>query len=314
MLFRSLLSRVYTYVDHPTTSSRVGSAIEANFEHAFSAIQADASIGGYWPLDVGIRTPTGSYLATSWLDVSFLVEDCILLGGRRVTLTFEYSGVFINQAALDSYGFSSNAIALFQDWKLLAPKLAQADINYLSANSATTPGSSHHQSEDVQVLQKSGTNYVFVPYHVMGQTNGLDAPWTIEQEKGSVTRKQSITNGTTLVLKNPKAAQALTFVIRNSHASQSLTNARVEINGGTGYLQATGTLAPGEYLQYEGGATARVCDQNWKLARTLPVTTSAFTVPTGTVSVRTTGTGTPTLEVQFIVLGTTYVLATNSNL
>lgn len=94
--------------------------------------------------------------------------------------------------------------------------------------------------------------------------------------------------------------------------SSEVTNPRIEINGGAGFLQVYGTLGPGNYLQYKGGTTADLCDENWKVIRTLPVTASAFTVPGGNVSVRTTGTGTPELEVQFIVLGTPYELVTKA--
>lgn len=311
---RELLSRAYRYVDHPVTSSRVGRSIAANFEQAFSGVKTNLSLS-YFALEVGVRLEKpGSYLATSLLDTHFHAQEGVLLHGRRVQLTVPQSGLGVNQNVLNAHGLSSQVITLFRDWQLIAPKLATADINYLAANMTKTPGSSHYQSEDVQVLQKNGANYVFVPHHVMGRTNGQDAPWSIKQEKGAVARKQAIKAGDTLELNNPKAAQALTFVIRNSDKALSLTNPRIEINGAGGSLQATGILAPGEYLQYEGGVTANVCDQNWKVVRTLPVTTSVFTVPAGPVSVRTTGTGTPALEVQFIVLGTPYVLATNGNL
>ncbi len=78
------------------------------------------------------------------------------------------------------------------------------------------------------------------------------------------------------------------------------------IRTGPGVLTVRGAVASGQYLQYDGGGTAAVCDENWVKVRELPVEKRDFVMPAGwaPVSVSTGGTqAQPWLEVQFMTEG-----------
>lgn len=74
---------------------------------------------------------------------------------------------------------------------------------------------------------------------------------------------------------------------------------------GTRRVTMTGTVASGEYLDYQGGDTAAVCDANWNPLRTLGVSGSGE-IPTGPLAVSldaaTTGPK-PWLEIQITTQG-----------
>lgn len=314
---RELFNRIYSYVDHPTSSSRVGSAIAAHFEQDFSGIRDDLSLG-YFALDVDLRLDEPSRLpATSRLDTHFHAQESIMLNARRVFFSVPQSGYGITEAVMNNHGQFDEMNSLFGDWIKLAPVLHADDVAYVAAVTTRTSGSSHYESEDVLVLGKNPAGkYTFTPHHVMGRTDGSDLPFMIEQEKGTVPRKQLTTAGTTLTLNNKKPAQSLNFVIRVVHTGTlSLTNPTVSIGGG-GSLSVTGTVSPGQYLYYYGGSTAQLYDVNWNLLGNLPAVASTFTVGTGSNTVAVAdGNGAPVgLETQFIVLGPEYVLKTNDDL
>jgi hypothetical protein len=78
------------------------------------------------------------------------------------------------------------------------------------------------------------------------------------------------------------------------------------IRTGTGALTVKGAVASGEYLQYEGGATATVFDENWNRLRKLPVEKKAYVMPSGWAPVSISAADSPTppwLEVQFMTEG-----------
>jgi hypothetical protein len=67
-----------------------------------------------------------------------------------------------------------------------------------------------------------------------------------------------------------------------------------------------GSVASGQYLQYEGGATAAVFDENWNKVRDVPVEKNEYVMPAGwaPVSISTTQAAPlPWLEVQFMTEG-----------
>lgn len=83
------------------------------------------------------------------------------------------------------------------------------------------------------------------------------------------------------------------------------------IQTGQGSLTVKGLIKSGEYLQYEGGKTATVCDENWNRLRELSVETRDYTMPAGwaPVSITTTqGRPLPWLEVQFMTEGEAMVV------
>ncbi|VGO13858.1 hypothetical protein PDESU_02415 [Pontiella desulfatans] len=313
---RDLFDFYYSQMTVPASSSRVGRSIAANFEQDFSGIRDDLSLS-YFALNIDIRRDEAhsAYLATSRLDTHFHVQESIMVNGRRAFFSVPMSGRGITVADMTGHGQFDEMNSLFGDWIKLAPVLHDDDVAYVAAVTPRTPGSNHNETEDVLVL---GTNtlaqYIWTPHHVMGRSDGTDAPFTIEQEKGSRPRKQIIAAGDSLTLNNPNASQGLNFVIRVDHeGSVSLVNPTISLGSG-GSLSVTGTVAPGQYLEYYGGSTARLYDNNWNLISDLPVVNAAFSVSGGSNTVTVNSSSSPTIETQFIVLGDVYVLKTNDNL
>ncbi|MDF7823587.1 hypothetical protein P4B35_06140 [Pontiellaceae bacterium B12227] len=313
---RELFNRIYSYVDHPTTSSRVGQSISAHFEQKFSPVRDDGSYA-YFALEVGLRLeyPNRQKLTTSILDTHFHAVEGVLLGGRRVSLRCPQSGYGVSEELLASHGLSDDVLQLLRYWLEVAPVLDDADVAYI--DSMMTKVGGHYQSEDVLVLGKNGNgDYVFTPHRIMGRTSGEDPFYHIEQEWGSVPRFQEIPAGTTMQLHNPYAAQEPQVVIRVVETSATLEDPLITING-TGTLSISGDIQPGEYMKYTGGGTVGVYDNNWNLVRTLPAAASSFTVNGGSNSVTTaagSGSGSPDLMVQYIALDDAYVLEANNNL
>ena len=78
------------------------------------------------------------------------------------------------------------------------------------------------------------------------------------------------------------------------------------IRTGAGTLTVKGVVASGQYLQYEGGTTATVFDENWNRVRDLPVEKINYTMPAGWAPVSINAPGSkaqPWLEVQFLTEG-----------
>ncbi len=73
------------------------------------------------------------------------------------------------------------------------------------------------------------------------------------------------------------------------------------LQAGDTALKVQGTLASGQYVTWEGGLTATICDANWNQVAELPVTTEGFMVPTGEFDFQITaddGAALPWLELQ----------------
>ncbi len=314
---RDLFNRIYSYVDHPTTSSRVGKSIAAHFEQEFSGIREDLSLS-YFALNIDIRTDDPQGLpATSRLDTHFHAQESLMVKGRRPFFSVPQSGRGISRKTMEAHGLFAEMNRLFRDWIELAPVFHEEDAAYVASVMKRTPKSNHYEAEDVLVLRKNGKGrYVFVPHHVMGRTSGEDAPFKIRQEKGTVPRKQSMIAGETLELNNTKAAQQLKFVIRVNHTGKlPLMNPTIAI-GHRGLLTVKGTVEPGQYLYYFGGPAARLFDADWNLLKRLSVTGRSFTVAPGAnqISVKDKRSKPVELETQFIVLGEPYMLKTKNPL
>ncbi|WP_372798391.1 hypothetical protein [Pontiella sp.] len=318
-VIRDLLDFYYSQMTVPASSSRVGRAIAANFEQDFSGIRDDLSLS-YFALNIDIRTDElhSSYLASSRLETHFHVHESIMVNGRRAFFSVPMSGRGISGDVMNNHGLFNEMNDLFGDWIKLAPVLHDDDVDYVDSLMERTPGSGHYQSEAALVLSTNVLGqYIWTPHHVMGRTDGSDAPFWIEQEKGTHARKQTITAGETLTLDNPEIAQNLNFVIRVDHeGTASLTDPSVTLGSG-GALSVAGTVTPGEYLEYYGGSTAQLYDNNWNLQSNLTVSVSGtFEAVSGsnTVTVSDGAGASPTIDTQFIVLGDVYTLKTNGNL
>lgn len=314
---REMQNAVYSYVDTPTTSSSVGQPIKAHFEQNFSGLRDDKRLG-YWPVEIGIR-PDGAggdeHRATSWLDTQWAAQETILNGGRRAYLFVPMSGWGVTQEIVDTHGLFDDVLSLFNDWQKLGPALHEDDVAYVQSFMERDPEHrTHWASEDVLVLSKNGSGaYVFTPTHVMAKGT---AKWGVDPEKGAVAERQLTTTGSALSLSNPKSSQDLHVVIRVADSeSDSLVDPSVNLSAG-GSLSVTGSVAPGEYLKYEGGNEAGLYDKNWKLLSNLPVSANSFRAQAGanTITVNNGAGATVDIETQFIVYGAPYVLKTNESL
>jgi hypothetical protein len=81
---------------------------------------------------------------------------------------------------------------------------------------------------------------------------------------------------------------------------------------GAGTLTVAGKVASGQYLQYEGGPTAQVYDENWHKLADLPVTLADWVMPSGAAPIGISAAGTgprPWLDVQFLTEGEAMVVA-----
>jgi hypothetical protein len=77
------------------------------------------------------------------------------------------------------------------------------------------------------------------------------------------------------------------------------------IHVGAGTLTVHGRVESGQYLQFEGGDSAAVFDENWNKRRDLRVTRTEYTMPSGwaTVSIHSESKANPWLEAQFLTEG-----------
>ncbi|MDA7747083.1 hypothetical protein N8878_07115 [Psychromonas sp.] len=316
---RDFQNRLYSYTNKPVTSSTVGSSIDANMEQRFSQLR-DNKVYTYNPLDVGLRLNNDKkYPATSWLHSQFSVQEGIRQDSRRVQLMVHESGVGISQDILDGHGLSAEVLELFTEWQVLAPVFDDEDAEYVANVTTQKSGSVRFESEYILVLNKnSAGNYIFTPRHIMGQTSGEDELTYVWQEKGTVLRQQVVDTSTTLSLTNPLNEQALSYVISVDHEeSNSLVNPTISI-ADSGSMTVSGTVAPGQYLQYEASsATAQLFDENWNLLGNLSITVNGvFSVNTGTVMINVVDGDAKNvaIETQFIVNDDDYVLKTNEHL
>ncbi|MGJ8672285.1 galactose-binding domain-containing protein [Rubritalea sp.] len=314
---RDLTGRVYSYVDHPTTSSQVGDVIPANFEYEFSQNRENKTIL-YREIGVSLRdeldaTDDFQDLAINWMGVHFQPQDDIMADTRGVVMSRPASSKGLTVDLMKNHGWAGKTLLLFHHWKTIAPVLHDDDVAYISGVMVEADGA-HYESEDVLVLERDDSNqFVFTPHRVLGGVD--DEMFKINQEYGTVWRRQVINVGDTLsALNNPHAEQELTFFIRNRYDGDAIwTNPQIEIEG-SGSLAVIGDIDPGESLEFTGGETANLLDSNMRLIQTLPLLKSSFTVPTGDVSISVLGSGSAALDIQFITKGTPYVLKANDSL
>lgn len=165
------------------------------------------------------------------------------------------------------------------------------------------------------IAPKAATD-IDTPHRIMGRTSGEIEEIIIDQEWGAIRRMQEISAGTTMELYNLYDAQQPQVVIRLEDNSSTLQDPLITVVG-AGTLSVDGDIEPGEYMEYKGGSTVTVYDENWNVLRTQPATATNFTVGNGNTSIATaagSGSGTPTIKVQYITLGDVYILESNKNL
>ncbi len=314
---RDIFDYIYSQMDHPVTSSRVGESIAANFEQLFSQLKDNGGLA-YHDVRVGLRLHQegNSHIetSTSILDLHFDVSDGIMNGSRRPSFQAGQSGGELTMDILSSHGLTDEAFQLFQFWIELAPVFDDTDLGYVSGFLSADSG--HWKGEDVLVLGKDGNDdYIFTPHRVMGRVSGEDALIHIDQEWGAVPRFQDISAGATLSLFNPYQVQEPQVVIRVELDSAALEDPVITING-SGTLAVEGAIQAGEYLKFTSGQSVAVYDANWNFDRSLPAVVTNFSVNVGNNEIHTAsgGGGSPELRVQYITLGPVYLLESNKHL
>jgi hypothetical protein len=315
---REYTDYVYSLQDQPTTGSTVGfGGLDAHFEMMFSEPQETSMMVGYYPVRIGPRLHGyGDVIetATSKLDIHFDISDGIMLDSRRLFFCGGFSGKLLTMALLDAYGLTDYCIELFDYWSDVAPVFTDADAAYYDEYLNKRDGSNHYTGPDALVLSKNDDDeYIITPHRVMGNDLGDEDNFVISQEWGAIAPWKSIDAGTTMEVENPYEAQQLQVIIWVDENSSALQDPLITVNG-SGTLSVDGDIEAMEYMQFEGGNTVQVYDQNWNLDRTLPATVSNFTANKGTVSVKTAAGNDSTsadLKVQYITLGDEYVLEAN---
>lgn len=310
----SLYSKVYSYTNRPVITSKVGGQIDANFELKFSQVKDDKTYN-YAPIEVGIRLDDPKDgIATSFFGVQFHINETLVIGARRINLTGSHHDLGISTASIANHGLTSEIFNIVAQLHELTPVFDDADIDYL-ATTMTKIGT-HYKGDYVNVLSKNSSNqYIYTPHLVLGLSDGSTDPWTVIQEIGAQPRQQITATGETLSLTNPEPTSDLNLIFHISDASNSLIDPKVSLENG-GFIEFAGTIEPGEYLQYEAGATtATRYDENWKVVSTIPVTESNFIAVNGDFTALLTCTvAGVAVDTQYYVKGTPYVLATNSKL
>lgn len=315
---REYTDYAYSKYEYPTTGSTVGQGLlDAHFEKYFSKVQEIAGMLNYYPVRIGPRLhQTGrDYIetATSKLEYGFDIMDCIRLGSRRIEMQGGFSSSKLMLSRLEANGLTDYAFELFNYWKELAPVITDADVNYMNSFLTEKVGT-HYRGPDVVMLSKDNDGkYIFTPHRVMRQTSGTDDLFRVSQEWGAIALWHNISTGTTLELENPYAQQQMQVMMWVDEFTTALKDPVFTVNG-SGTLSVTGTVEPMEYMNYTGGNTVSVYDENWNFQRTLPAVANNFIANNGTVSVKTeSGSGSSSdVRVQFITLGTAYDLTTNA--
>ncbi len=88
------------------------------------------------------------------------------------------------------------------------------------------------------------------------------------------------------------------------------------VHAGDGQVRVHGTVPSGHFLQYDGGDSALLFDENWQKKGTLPVERTNATMPHGSVNVslRVAQPGPlPWLEIQFLTTGTPITIGMSSD-
>ena len=317
---REFTDYVYSRVEYPTTGSIVGRGfLSAHFETKFSGAQEIYGMWAYHHMRIGIRLyqkgRKHTEIAPSLLDLHFDIADGLMNGTRRIEMLGGQSGKMLSMREIDTYGLSDYAFRLFSYWQAVGPAFTDADAAFVKKH--MIKNGNHYKGPDVLVLGKNrNADFIFTPHRVMGRISGEDEPFRIDQEWGAVPRWQKIPAGTTMELSNPYATQQLRAAIWVEESSPPLQDPLLTVNG-SGTLSVKGTIQPTEYLQFEGGYSAKVYDKKWNLLRILPATATNFTANKGELTVTTaadSGNDKPKLWVQYITLGPEYVLESNKYL
>ncbi len=189
--------------------------------------------------------------------------------------------------------------------------IAPVDMNRHRAVGMTVTGDGSNSilvfeipgSDYVVPIYFRGTRYVEIPNGQAAWANGCWG-WRVGTHQSSYSRVGHFNIGFGYVPKQTKAS----VVVKDLKAIAEIDTALVDpvIHTGKGMLEVRGSIASGHYLQYEGGDTATVYDENWNKIKELSVQALNYVMPSGweRISVTTSAPGPkPWLEVQFMTRG-----------
>lgn len=159
----------------------------------------------------------------------------------------------------------------------------------------------------------SGRDYV-VPIDFTG-TRNVEIPngevawslaawgWRMGTKQTDYARQRSCRLGFGHLPPKTKASVRVESLSALAEIPARITNPIIRV--GTGTLRVLGVVESGQYLHYEGGHSAALCDENWNKLCDLPVTQSDFNMPSGwaPITVQATAKASPWLEVQFMTEG-----------
>ena len=148
----------------------------------------------------------------------------------------------------------------------------------------------------------TGPRDIVIPNGEVAWASG-DWGWRMDTKRVDYAHQQGCRMG---FVRLPAQAKA-SVLVENLTALGELPTAldHPVIHTGAGSLTVDGTVASGHYLQYTGGPTAGVFDENWHKLADLPVKQDSYTMPAGPAPVSIAGAGTrpPWLDVQFMTEG-----------
>jgi hypothetical protein len=149
----------------------------------------------------------------------------------------------------------------------------------------------------------NGRRYVEIPN---GEVSWASSAWgwRMETKSTDYSKVRSVRIGFGELPPHAKATVKVEQLSALGEIPVTLRNPVVRV--GTGQLRVRGVVASGQFLQYTGGDTAIVYDENWHWFAECPVEKADYAMPSGqagvTVTVEQAG-SLPWLEVQFITTG-----------
>lgn len=149
----------------------------------------------------------------------------------------------------------------------------------------------------------NGRRYVEIPNGKVSWASSAWG-WRMETKSTDYSKVRSVRIGFGELPPHAKATVKVEQLTALGEIPVALQNPVVRV--GTGQLRVRGVIASGQFLQYTGGDTAIVYDENWRRLAELPVEKADYAMPSGQAGVAVTveqAGPLPWLEVQFITTG-----------
>jgi hypothetical protein len=149
----------------------------------------------------------------------------------------------------------------------------------------------------------SGRRYIEIPNGEVSWARA-DWGWRMETKSNNYGRVRQVKIGFGQLPPNTTATVKVERLTALGEIPAVMQNPVVQI--GSGQLQVRGSVPVGYFLQYDGGDSASLFDENWKPEGNLPVEKTNAVLPTGTVTISISTEQPqprPWLDVQFLTTG-----------